>query len=70
MDFLKRLLRLGGTVGPEAEPDMIGWVVLANTDVELTVDSVRATLDALYPGNCGDSLHCHRNSSTCASASG
>ena len=50
MDFLKRLFGLGGGAGQEAEPDMIGWVVLSNTDVELTVDSVRATLDALYPG--------------------
>jgi hypothetical protein len=50
MDFLKRLLGLGGAARQEAEPDMIGWVVLSNTYVELTVDSVRATLDALYPG--------------------
>ncbi len=50
MDFLKRLFGLGGAARQEAEPDMIGWVVLSNTDVELTVDSVRATLDPLYPG--------------------
>ena len=52
MDFLKRLFGLGGDCGdaPEAEHDMISWVVLSNTDVDPTVDSVRATLDALYPG--------------------
>jgi hypothetical protein len=50
MDFLKRLFGLGGAARQEAEPDMIGWVVLSNSYVELTVDSVRATLDALYPG--------------------
>jgi hypothetical protein len=49
MDFLKQLFGLGSAEAPEAEPDMIGWVVLSNTDVELTVDSVRATLDALFP---------------------
>lgn len=50
MDFLKRLFGLGGAAGQEATPDMIGWVVLSNTYVELTVDSVRAALDQLYPG--------------------
>jgi hypothetical protein len=50
MDFLKRMLGLGDAAGAEADPDMIGWVVLSNTDVELTVDLVRATLEALYPG--------------------
>jgi hypothetical protein len=49
MDFLKRLFGLAAAP-PEAEPDMVGWVVLSNTDVDLTVDSVRATLDVLYPG--------------------
>jgi hypothetical protein len=49
MDFLKRLFGFA-TAPPEAEPDMIGWVVLSNTYVEMTVDSVRATLDALHPG--------------------
>lgn len=29
---------------------MISWVVLANTRVELTLDSLRAQLDRLYPG--------------------
>jgi hypothetical protein len=50
MDFLKRMLGLGGDAREEPEPDMIGWVVLSNTDVEFTVDAVRATLDQLYPG--------------------
>lgn len=50
MDFLKRLLGLGGAASPNVEPDMIGWVVLSNTYVELSVMSLRATLDALYPG--------------------
>jgi hypothetical protein len=50
MDFLKQLFGLGGAARQEPEPDMIGWVVLSNADVALTVDSVRATLDALYPG--------------------
>lgn len=50
MDFLKRVFALGGAASPNVEPDMIGWVVLSNTYVELTVDSVRASLDALYPG--------------------
>jgi hypothetical protein len=50
MDFLKRLLGLGGAVREEPEGDMISWVVLSNTDVELTVESLRAALDALYPG--------------------
>jgi hypothetical protein len=50
MDFLKRLFGLGGAARQEAAPDMIGWVVLSNTYVELTVDSVRAALDQLYPG--------------------
>jgi hypothetical protein len=49
MDFLKRLFGLAAAP-PEAEPDMIGWVVLSNTYVELTVDRLRATLDQLYPG--------------------
>ena len=50
MDFLKRMFGLGGAAQQDAEPNMIGWVVLSDTDVELTVDSVRVTLDALYPG--------------------
>jgi len=49
MDFLKRLFGLAAAP-PEAEPDMIGWVVLSNTDVELTVDRLRTTLDQLHPG--------------------
>ena len=50
MDFLKRMFGLGGAAQQDAEPNMIGWVVLSDTDVELTVDLVRVTLDALYPG--------------------
>src|SRR5262245_21542988 len=48
MDFLKQLL--GGAVSPNTAPDMIGWVVLSNADVELSVDRLRAALDQLYPG--------------------
>ena len=29
---------------------MISWVVLSKTRVELTLDSLRAHLDRLYPG--------------------
>lgn len=50
MDFLRRLFGLGSAAQPEPEPDMIGWVVLSNTDVEPTADELRATLDRLYPG--------------------
>lgn len=50
MDFLKRLFGLASADAPDDEADMIGWVVLSNTYVELTVDSVRAALDQLYPG--------------------
>ena len=49
MDFLKRMFG-GGDAPPEAEHEMISWVVLSNTMVDPTVDAVRATLDALYPG--------------------
>jgi hypothetical protein len=49
MDFLKQLFGFGDATPREAEADMIGWVVLSNTYVGLTVDSLRATLDALYP---------------------
>jgi|SRR5687767_4333208 hypothetical protein len=49
MDFLKRLFGLGGASPPEAEHEMISWVVLSNTIVDPTVESVRAALDALYP---------------------
>jgi hypothetical protein len=49
MDFLKQLFGFGSAAPKQAEPDMIGWVVLANTYVELTVDSLRAALDQLYP---------------------
>jgi hypothetical protein len=50
MDFLKRLLGLGGAAPEEPEPDMISWVVLSNTCLDPTVESMRATLDQLYPG--------------------
>jgi hypothetical protein len=55
MDFLKRLLGLGNAAPRQGGSDvigsdMIGWVVLANTYVELTTDSLRTALDALYPG--------------------
>jgi hypothetical protein len=50
MDFLKRLFGFGDAAPQEAEPDMIGWVVLSNTHVELTVESLRANLDQVYPG--------------------
>ena len=50
MDFLKRMFGLGSAAPPEAEPDMISWVVLSDTCLDPTVESVRATLDALYPG--------------------
>ena len=35
---------------PDGERDMISWVVLANTYVELRLDSLRQKLDELYPG--------------------
>lgn len=50
MDFLKRMFGIGGDAPPEAEHEMISWVVLSNTCLDPTVESVRATLDALYPG--------------------
>ena len=49
MDFFKKLFGIG-EAPPEDESDMIGWVVLSNSDVELTVESMRAALDSLYPG--------------------
>ena len=51
MDFLKRMFGLGSSdTPPEAEPAMISWVVLSDTCLDPTVESVRAMLDALYPG--------------------
>jgi hypothetical protein len=35
---------------PDGELEMISWVVLANTYVELKLDSLRQKLDELYPG--------------------
>jgi hypothetical protein len=35
---------------PGGEREMISWVVLANTHVELKLDSLRQKLDELYPG--------------------
>ena len=49
MDFFKKLFGIG-EAAPEDEADMIGWVVMSNSDVALTVDSLRAALDSLYPG--------------------
>jgi hypothetical protein len=49
MDFLKKLFGIGRTE-PEDEHDAIGWVVLSNTFLDLNLDSLRATLDSLHPG--------------------
>lgn len=32
------------------EPEMIAWVVLANTYIDLTLDSLRAKLNEVFPG--------------------
>jgi hypothetical protein len=50
MDFLKGLFGLSPAASESADTDMIGWVVLSNQYVELTVDAVRAALDMSYPG--------------------
>lgn len=35
---------------PQQNREMVSWVVLANTYVDLTLDSLRAKLDEVYPG--------------------
>ncbi|HLJ65656.1 MAG TPA: hypothetical protein VKT70_16210, partial [Stellaceae bacterium] len=35
---------------PQQDREMVSWVVLANTYIDYTVDSLRAKLDEIYPG--------------------
>jgi hypothetical protein len=35
---------------PQQDREMVSWAVLANTYVDLTVDSLRTKLDEIYPG--------------------
>ena len=35
----------------QAQKEMVSWVVLSNTPLELAAESLRATLEQLYPGN-------------------
>jgi hypothetical protein len=49
MDFLKRLFGFG-SASPRAEREVVSWMVLSNTPVDLDADSLRAALDAIYPG--------------------
>ena len=49
MDFFKKLFGIGERRA-RRRTRLIGWVVLSNTFVDLTIDSLRATLDSLYPG--------------------
>jgi hypothetical protein len=56
MTFLRRLLAslafvLALSPAQAQQREMVSWVVLSNTPLELVADGLRATLEQLYPGN-------------------
>ena len=55
MNVVRRLLASLAsvlTLSPaQAQKEMVSWVVLSNTPLELAAESLRATLEQLYPGN-------------------
>jgi hypothetical protein len=56
MNCVRRFLALAASVltmssGAQAQQrEMVGWVVLSNTPLELTAESLRGTLEQLHPG--------------------